>query len=191
MFTSVGFLEIAVIGCIALMVLGPEKFPGFAKLSIRTFRDIKKYLSEAQRDIANELNPMKDELNKLKKVDVEGYVEKLIGEDEDTSKDSSEEDDDDDGELNVEPHPSTMDDWHPEDQNEIMPGGDETAEMGEDSAQEFAGESVPYEDPSASTNGSQPEIIEPEQVEDVKISDDSAPKVKKEDADYTDPWVED
>lgn len=150
MFSTIGMFEIIFIGGVALMILGPEKFPGFAKVSVRTFRDIKKYMAEAQREIATELNPMKKELDSLKKVDVEGYIEKLVG-DEDESDSSTEgaddyDDDYDDGEYNVEPDSSVINDWYPEDQNEIMPGGDETADMDEDSAQEYTNGSVAYGD---------------------------------------------
>ena len=152
MFT-IGPLEIVVISVVALMVLCPEKFPGFAKISMRTFRDIKKYMAEAQRDIATELNPMKKELESLKNVDVEGYIEKLVGDDDLVSAaNHNDDDEDDDGQYNVEPDASVIDDWYPEDENEIMPGGDETADMDEDSAQEYTGESVPYEDSSGSAD---------------------------------------
>ena len=149
MFNSgIGIFEIALIAGVALMLLGPEKFPGFAKVSVRTFRDIKKYMAEAQREIATELNPMKKELESFKKVDVEGYIDKLVADVEksDSTGEATDEDFDDDGEYNVEPDASVVDDWYPEDQNEIMPGSDETAEMDEDSAQEYTGDSVPYGD---------------------------------------------
>lgn len=126
MFGSIGMLEIALIAGVALMVLGPEKFPEFAKLSMRTVRDIRKYVSDAQREIATELNPLKKELNEFKKVDVEDYVENLIGDDTTAG------DDDDDGSINLEPDASVIDDWYPEELNEIMPGGDETAETSEE-----------------------------------------------------------
>jgi Sec-independent protein translocase protein TatA len=163
MFNSIGMFEIALIAGIALMVLGPEKFPGFAKLSVRTFRDLKKYLAETQREIASELNPMKKEFEGLKKVDIEGYVEKLIGDDEkkgDKKNDTTSYDDEDEieGDYNGEPEIDVMGDWYPEDHNEIMPGGDETADMNDESVAEgsddsepetdFPDDTVPYEAPA-------------------------------------------
>lgn len=85
---SIGWFEIFVIGCVALMVLGPERFPQVAKLSMKTFRDIKKYMNDAQRDITKELNPMKDELKKFSKVDIEKYLEDLVDGDEKKTEDS-------------------------------------------------------------------------------------------------------
>ncbi len=148
MLSSIGMFEMILIAGIALMVLGPEKFPQVAKVAIRTFRDFKKYMSEAQRDIANELNPMKDELNSIKKVDVEDYVEKLLG------TDDSETDEDSNGDVAADSDSDNTDDWHPEDRNEKMPEVPETSEVDEDSAQEFVGDTVPYGDSGTETNGS-------------------------------------
>lgn len=141
MFGSIGIFEIVLIAGVALMILGPDKFPEFAKISMRTVRDIRKYMSDAQRDIASELNPLKQEIDGLKKIDVENYVDGLIN-------DGGDEDLDDDGSINLEPDASVIDDWYPEDMNEIMPGGDETADMADDasdSTHDPAGDTVPYE----------------------------------------------
>ncbi|MFP6581903.1 MAG: twin-arginine translocase TatA/TatE family subunit [Candidatus Hydrogenedentota bacterium] len=165
MFGSIGVFEIVLIAGLALMILGPDKFPEFAKISMRTMRDIRKYMSDAQRDIASELNPLKQELDGLKKIDVESYVDDLIsdGTDEDM-------DDDDDGSINLEPDASVIDDWYPEELNEIMPGDDETADRAdeatdsdEDSAQEHAGEAVPYES-ETSESIADDEAVESESV---------------------------
>ena len=167
MFNSgIGIFELALIAGVALMLLGPEKFPGFAKVSIRTFRDIKKYMSEAQREIAKELNPMKDEFDKIKKVDVEGYVDKLIGEDK-TKTTDDEDEDDENFEYNVEPDPSVIDDWYPEDEH-LMAGDDETANEEEDSSQEVQdAETVPYQDSPSTENE---KTIEDEFEDDTNIS---------------------
>ena len=159
MFGSIGIFEIVLVGGVALMVLGPEKFPEFAKLSMRTVRDIRKYVNEAQRDIANELNPIKKEIGDIRRVDVEDYVEKLVGDDSDKSTDhesDSEMDDMDSQPYNPEPDPSVIDDWYPEEGDEIVAGADETAGdsesidgSDEDSAQEHAGGTVPYGDMTA------------------------------------------
>ena len=102
MFGSIGVTELLVIAGVALVFLGPERFPEFAKIVARTFRDVRGYMDEAKRDIAKEIKPVKDELAKLSKIDPETYIEKLA----DTALDG--EDDDDEGSYNPEPHPEDM-----------------------------------------------------------------------------------
>ncbi|MCH7910839.1 MAG: twin-arginine translocase TatA/TatE family subunit [Candidatus Hydrogenedentes bacterium] len=87
MFGSIGITELLLIAAIALMFLGPEKFPEFAKIMARTIRDIRGYVQDAQKDIAKELKPIKKELDDLSKIDPEAYLDKLAesGEDEDES----------------------------------------------------------------------------------------------------------
>ena len=87
MFGSIGITELMLIAAIALMFLGPEKFPEFAKIMARTIRDIRGYVRDAQKDIAKELKPIKKELDDLSKIDPEAYLDKLAesGEDEDES----------------------------------------------------------------------------------------------------------
>lgn len=64
---GIGIWEMVLIAGIALVVIGPEKFPDFAKIAIRTYRDLRGYMDEMKGDIAQELNPLKKELNPLKK----------------------------------------------------------------------------------------------------------------------------
>ena len=66
---GLGFYEILIILGIALLVLGPEKFPGFAKMAIRAMHDLRSYMDDMKRDIAGELRPMKDEIHKLSQID--------------------------------------------------------------------------------------------------------------------------
>lgn len=159
MFGSIGVFEMVLVAGVALMVLGPEKFPEFAKLSMRTMRDIRKYVSDAQRDISNELNPIKKEIGDIRRVDVEDYVGKLV---------NDEDEDDDSKPYNPEPDPSVIDDWYPEEGEELVAGADETggedAAYGsdEDSAQEYTGGTVPYEDTTAGDNIGSGYIEEPE-----------------------------
>lgn len=147
MFGSIGIFEIVMVAGVALLVLGPEKFPEFAKLSMRTMRDVRKYISDAQRDIANELDPLKKEIGDIRRVDVEDYVDRLVHDDDD--------EDDDSTPYNPEPEPSVIDDWYPDEEGEKKAGDDETADLGddgdeaigpdEDSAQEYVSGSVPYD----------------------------------------------
>ena len=97
MFGSIGITELLLIAAIALMFLGPEKFPEFAKIMARTIRDIRGYVQDAQKDIAKELKPVKEELENLRKIDPEAYLEKLAGPEEE-----------EEGPPNLEPDPSTM-----------------------------------------------------------------------------------
>lgn len=93
MFGSIGISELILIAGVALMVLGPDKFPEFAKMAARLFRDLRKYKDEVTRDLTKELKPMKKELEDLSKVNPEQYIDALIDDD----------DEDDDGTINLEP----------------------------------------------------------------------------------------
>lgn len=73
---SLGFAEMVAIAAIALVVIGPEKFPDFAKLVIRAFRDIRGYVDEAKQELAKELRPVQKEINVLSRESRE-YVNKL------------------------------------------------------------------------------------------------------------------
>ncbi len=77
MFESLGFGEMLMIAAIALIVLGPEKFPGHAKVALRFMRDIRNYWDEAKRDLAEELKPLKTELRELEKYRAEDYLSAL------------------------------------------------------------------------------------------------------------------
>ncbi|MCF6287158.1 MAG: Sec-independent protein translocase protein TatB [Candidatus Hydrogenedentes bacterium] len=88
---GMGFGEIVLIGGIALVVIGPEKFPEFAKMVIKTVRDLRGYVDEMKSEVTKELNPLKGELNPLKKelnalsrIDPEKYIDSLTGEDSET-----------------------------------------------------------------------------------------------------------
>lgn len=79
MFGSVGITEMMIIAGIALVIMGPDKFPEFAKIVARTVKDVRGYVSAAQRDIAKEMAPVKKELEKLAKIDPEEYIDSLTG----------------------------------------------------------------------------------------------------------------
>lgn len=78
---GIGMSEMILIAVIALIVFGPEKFPDFAKIALRTMRDLRGYVDEIQGEVTKELNPIKKELNKLSK-DSEKYIEKIAKETE-------------------------------------------------------------------------------------------------------------
>ncbi len=100
MFGSIGVLEMMVIAAVALMVLGPEKFPEFAKMAARFVRDIRSYANEVQREVAKEIKPLTKDLDDLRRINPEKYLDKLAGDDEDDKMKNTP--------PNPEPHPSEM-----------------------------------------------------------------------------------
>jgi len=68
-----------VIAGIALMVLGPEKFPGHAKIFLRMLRDVRDHWDDAKREITKELNPVKKELRDLQRFKPEEFLDKMTG----------------------------------------------------------------------------------------------------------------
>lgn len=85
MFGTIGFTEILLIAAVALVILGPEKFPGHAKIAMRFIRDIRGYWDEAKRDLTEELKPVKKEIKELEKYKPEDYLESMTM---DSSEDS-------------------------------------------------------------------------------------------------------
>lgn len=77
---GIGFTEMIVIAGIALVVIGPEKFPDFAKLVIRTVRDLRGYVDEMKTEVAKELKPLKKEMDALSRIDPEKYIDSLTSE---------------------------------------------------------------------------------------------------------------
>ena len=115
MFGSIGVMELVLIAGVALMVLGPDKFPEFAKMAARLVRDLRSYGTDLQREISKEIKPVQKELDDLRKIDPEKYIDSLVGDDEE-----------DDDSINLEPDPSTM---------ELYGGGaDESSEADEPEA---------------------------------------------------------
>lgn len=74
---GIGFTEMIIIAGIALVLLGPEKFPEFAKIAIRAIRDIRGYFDEVKTEIAKEVKPLEKELNDLTRKSNELYREIL------------------------------------------------------------------------------------------------------------------
>lgn len=77
MFGNLGMSEIMIIAVIALIVLGPEKFPEYAKIALRAYRDFRGYIDDIKHEMANELKPVKDEIQELSRHNPEEYVENL------------------------------------------------------------------------------------------------------------------
>jgi sec-independent protein translocase protein TatB len=78
MFESIGFSEMLLIAVIALIVLGPEKFPEYAKIFLRATRDLQGYIKGIREDLAKEVNPLKGEFDKLKRQDPEKLLDALM-----------------------------------------------------------------------------------------------------------------
>lgn len=165
---SIGWFEIFAITCVALMVLGPEKFPQVAKLVMKSYRDIRKYMSDAQRDIATELNPLKSDLKKFSKVDIEKYLENLMEDDKDKPSSESEPDAFSDDEVMLTPDEyDNPEEWFQED--DMYPDEDGQADINDGiiTETEVVEESVAYDPDASSTDeeDSFEEVIDPEDPE--------------------------
>jgi len=108
MFGSIGITEIIIMAGIGLVVMGPEKFPDFARTVARMVRDVRGYVADAQRDLEREMRPVKKELDALSKIDPETYIDQLaksaMGDDE-----ADNEEDKDDDSYNPEPEGPIVD----------------------------------------------------------------------------------
>lgn len=72
---GIGFWEMMVIAGIALVVIGPEKFPDFAKVVVRTIRDLRGYMDEVRKELSEELKPVEREMRSLTKIGSENLNE--------------------------------------------------------------------------------------------------------------------
>jgi sec-independent protein translocase protein TatB len=78
MFESIGFSEMMLVAVIALIVLGPEKFPEYAKIFLRATRDLQGYIKGVREDLAKEVNPLKKEFDSLKRQDPEKLLDAMM-----------------------------------------------------------------------------------------------------------------
>ncbi len=83
---GLGLTELIIIAGLALIIIGPEKFPDFAKIVIRTVRDVRGYVDEVQRDLNKELRPVRKELKDLNKYSAEDYIDSLNKSESDKAK---------------------------------------------------------------------------------------------------------
>ncbi len=83
---GIGIGEMILIAGIALVVFGPEKFPDFAKIVIRTVRDLRGYVDEIQTEISKEIKPIKRELDQMNKYSPDKYIDSIT---KDTKKKAS------------------------------------------------------------------------------------------------------
>ena len=71
---GIGLTEMIIIAAIALVVIGPDKFPDFAKVVIRTIRDLRGYMDEVKRDLSEELKPIEKEMREIQREDPRKYA---------------------------------------------------------------------------------------------------------------------
>ena len=77
MFGNLGMGELIIIAGIALVVIGPEKFPEFAKIALRAYRDLRGYVDDIKHEMAEEMKPVHNELRQLSKYNPEDYIENV------------------------------------------------------------------------------------------------------------------
>lgn len=74
---GIGFGEMILIAGIALIVFGPEKFPDFAKIVLRTVNDLRGYVDDIQQEVTKEIRPIKREIEQMSKYNPEKYIDSL------------------------------------------------------------------------------------------------------------------
>ena len=85
MFGSLGIGELILLAGLALVIIGPEKFPEFVKIVMRAMRDLRSYVDETKRDIAKEIEPVKKEIEDLSRIRPDDYIESLTNSYEENS----------------------------------------------------------------------------------------------------------
>ena len=75
---GVGYSEMLLVAIIALIVFGPEKFPEYAKIFFRAMKDFQGYIQEVKADLAKEVIPIKNEIDKLNRQDPEKLLDALM-----------------------------------------------------------------------------------------------------------------
>lgn len=80
LFLDISFGEIFIIIAVIFIIFGPQKIPEFARKAGRGIREIKKASSDIRREINQEINTYKTDLD----------LERIVKESEETSKNESE-----------------------------------------------------------------------------------------------------
>lgn len=63
---GIGWSEMLIVGVVALMLLGEDKFPEFVKIAIRAFRDFRGYWDDVRNEVEKEIrDPLKQHLKPL------------------------------------------------------------------------------------------------------------------------------
>jgi sec-independent protein translocase protein TatB len=74
---GIGLGEMVVIAAIALVVIGPERFPEFARIVVRTIRDVRGYVDEAKQELDKELRPITKEIRQLEQYQPKRYFDDI------------------------------------------------------------------------------------------------------------------
>ena len=64
---GIGTLEMCVIAIVALLVIGPDKLPEFAKVVMRIWRDLRRYSDEIRSEIEAPLFDLKDSIREARR----------------------------------------------------------------------------------------------------------------------------
>lgn len=72
-----GLGEIVIIAAIALVVIGPERFPEFARIVVRTIRDVRGYVEDAKQELDKELRPITKEIRQLEQYQPKRYFDDI------------------------------------------------------------------------------------------------------------------
>ena len=78
---GIHFTELIIIAAIALIVMGPEKFPDFAKLFLRTIKDLRGYMDEVKEEVTKEIRPIEREMRNLSKYSPDKYLDSMMDSD--------------------------------------------------------------------------------------------------------------
>jgi len=138
---GIGFGEMILIAGIALVVIGPEKFPDFAKIMLRTIRDLRGYMDEVKHEVTKELRPVQKELQNLSRYDPETYLNALTDDEKKPPSTASS------GSPYDKTGASHDTDTAPTAYREPQPGEEHHAEPDDQSPAEEAHDEEPPEDP--------------------------------------------
>ncbi len=64
-FFGIGIPEMLVVGVLALIFIGPEKLPGVIAQVMKTIRELRDYATDVQRELADELAPLREDFEGL------------------------------------------------------------------------------------------------------------------------------
>ena len=163
---GVGFGEMLLIAGIALVVIGPEKFPEFVKIVLRTFRDLRGYVEDAKRDIGEELRPVKREIQQLSRYNPEDYLESLA---DSVTRDNEKADDGKRGETSPSAASSEGHPCDPARKDGAEKAGARTTSASDNSQNEF------WADVNADSDNSEPASSPPEDMPNQRADQEAVP----------------
>ena len=74
---GIGIGEMLIIAAVALVVIGPERFPEFARIVVRTIRDVRGYVNDAKQELDKELRPITREMRQLEQYQPKRYFDDI------------------------------------------------------------------------------------------------------------------